>query len=92
MDRVTWDPEKDRLNQAKHGVGFAEASEILDDPLYRTRPDTLHSSSEARSISIGESRQGHLLTVVTARDPRGTMRIISARRATKRERHAYEGS
>ena len=90
MDHITWDREKDRLNQAKHGVTFAEAREAMADPLNRRWPDTAHSRLEPRSITIGEDRQQQLLLVVTAGDPGGTIRIISARRATKRERHAYE--
>ncbi len=90
MDRITWDPEKERLNQAKHAVSFVEAREAIADTLHRTWPDTAHSGPESRSLHIGETRGGQLLIVVTFEDPRGTIRIISARRATKRERHAYE--
>ena len=85
----TWDPEKARLNFAKHGVSFAEARVALNHPLARRWPDTGHSEGEERSIAMGFSPTGHLLLVVTSNGSDGKMRIISARRATKRERHVY---
>ena len=90
MDQPPWDPEKARLNFAKHGVSFEEARIALNHPLARRWPDTGHSDSEERSIVMGFSPTGHLLLIVTSPDSDGNMRIISARRATKRERHAYE--
>jgi uncharacterized DUF497 family protein len=49
-----------------------------------------HSDSEERSTVMGFSPTGHLLVIVTSPDSDGKMRITSARRATKRERHVYE--
>ena len=69
---------------------FDEARVALNHPLARRCPDTGHSDSEERSIVMGFSPTGHLLLIVTSPDSDGNMRIISARRATKRERHAYE--
>ncbi len=89
MDRPIWDPEKDRINRAKHGVTFEEARLVLLDPLTRRWPDLDHSGDEDRTIAIGTTLPGQLLVVVTSVED-GKMRIISARRATKRERHAYE--
>ena len=60
------------------------------DPRSRGWPDPEHSVGEPRSIVIGESISGRLLFVVVTADAEGKMRIISARRATKRERHVYE--
>jgi uncharacterized DUF497 family protein len=91
MDRPTWDPEKARLNFAKHGVTFEEARAALNHPLARQWPDAGHSDGEERSIVMGSSPTEQLLLIVTSPGPEGKMRIISARRATKRERHAYEG-
>jgi uncharacterized DUF497 family protein len=70
-------------------VLLALGAELLDE---RERIDrhTEHSLDEPRSIVIGESTRGWLLFVVVTTDAEGKMRIISARRATKRERHAYE--
>ena len=90
MDRVTWDPEKDRLNQAKHGIGFAEAALILPHRLTRRWPDLEHSHDEPRTISMGFTPAGQVVVIVTAVAFDGSIRIISARRATKRERHVYE--
>jgi uncharacterized DUF497 family protein len=90
VDRITWDPEKERQNWAKHGVSFAEAGEAILDPEFRMWPDTSHSREEARSIVVGKTNRLRLLTVVIVDDEQGTIRVISARRATKRERYAYE--
>ena len=84
-----WDEEKAAENLAKHGVSFAEASTVFADPLSRTIPDPLHSDEEDRFVILGESTSGHTLVVVhTYREE--NIRIISARRATPRERKDYE--
>jgi uncharacterized DUF497 family protein len=90
VDRPTWDPEKARQNLAKHGVSFEEAYSVLIHSLTRHWPDGTHSPAEERTISIGLTPTGHPLLVVTSHGSDGKMRIISARRATKRERHVYE--
>jgi uncharacterized protein len=85
----TWDPEKDAINRRKHGVGFREAASVLEDPLSTTYPDPAHSRGELRYVTIGRSRFGK--TVVVAHAERGdTIRIISARPATRQERRFYE--
>ena len=84
-----WDPQKDMSNQRKHGVAFSEAASALEDPLSTTFPDPAHSRAEQRYVTIGRSRFGR--TLVVAHTERGDMiRIISARRATRRERRFYE--
>ena len=90
VDGPTWDPQKARQNLAKHGVSFEEAYRVLIHSLTRHWPDGTHSPAEERTISIGLTPAGHLLLVVTSHESDGKMRIISARRATKRERHVYE--
>jgi len=90
VQRPPWDPHKERENRATHGVGFDEAEEAVLDRLSRSWRDSEHSDDEPRSIVIGESIRGRLLFVVVTTDTEGKMRIISARRATKRERHAYQ--
>jgi hypothetical protein len=83
-----WDPEKSVRNLAKHGVSFDEASTVFGDPLAGTIPDPRHSAQELRLVTIGHSTDGSLIVVVHAeRDSR--TRIISARRATRRERRRY---
>ncbi len=84
-----WDSRKARSNLAKHGVGFQEASTIFGDPLSLTIPNPEHSLSEKRYITVGRAFSGKLLVVVHTE--RGdNIRIISARRASRRERKFYE--
>jgi uncharacterized DUF497 family protein len=84
-----WDSRKARSNLAKHGVGFQEASTIFGDPLSLTIPDPEHSLSEERYITVGRAFSGKLLVVVHTE--RGdNICIVSARRASRRERKFYE--
>ena len=85
----TWDPAKDAVNQRKHAVGFREAASVLEDPLSTTYPDPAHSRGEQRYVTIGRSKLGRTLVVAHA-DRGDTIRIISARPATRRERRFYE--
>jgi uncharacterized DUF497 family protein len=83
----TWNIEKARGNLQKHGVAFADAVTALEDPLALTIPD--RARGEERFVTIGLAADGALLVV--AWSPRGTGgRILSARRATRRERRDYE--
>lgn len=85
-----WDKRKAKNNLSKHKVSFEEASTIFGDPLSITIDDPLHSSQdEQRFITIGLSYRGKILVVVHC-DKRDTIRIISARTATRKERKAYE--
>jgi hypothetical protein len=86
--RFEWNPNKAAGNLAKHGVSFEEAVTVFDDPLFMTVVDDEHSSDEERYITIGASRQNRLLLVAHT-DQDGLIRIISARRATLRERTFY---
>ena len=84
-----WDENKAKSNLAKHGVSFEEASTVFGDPLSLTIPDPAHSQAEDRSIIVGNSHRRKLLVVVHTE--RGdNVRIISARRASRRERKSYE--
>jgi uncharacterized DUF497 family protein len=84
-----WDLRKARSNLAKHGVGFEEATTIFGDALSLTIPDPDHSLMEARYVTMGRAFTGKLLVVVHTE--RGdNIRIISARRASRRERKFYE--
>jgi uncharacterized protein len=84
-----WDANKARTNLGKHGVSFEEATTVFGDPLSLTIPDPDHSQVEDRTIVLGQSHQQKLLVVVHTE--RGdSIRIISARRASKRERRCYE--
>ena len=84
-----WDLRKARSNFAKHGVGFEEASTIFSDPLSLTIPDPEHSETEERYVTMGTAFTGKLLVVVHT-DRGDNIRIISARRASRRERKGYE--
>jgi len=84
-----WDPRKDAANRRKHGVGFREAATVFGDPLATTFPDTDHSTSEHRFLTIGASVSGRLL-VVAHTESDDTIRVISARPVTWRERGFYE--
>ena len=82
-----WDPLKAVLNLRKHGVDFAEAVAVLEDPLALTRSDV--DSGEHRFVTLGRDVRGRI--VVVAWTQRGTKtRLISARLATRRERVNYE--
>ena len=85
----TWDPHKAAENQRKHRVDFREAATVLEDALSTTFPDPGHSRLERRYLTIGTSRHGRLL-VVAHTEVGEVVRIISARRATRRERRFYE--
>jgi uncharacterized protein len=87
--RITWDEAKEAANRRKHGVDFREAIEALQDPLGLSEPDVSHDLEQERWNTIAATRFGRLLRVTTA-ESGPTIRIISARRATARERHAYE--
>jgi uncharacterized DUF497 family protein len=82
-----WDEDKARVNASKHGITFDEAAEVLTDPHAAQESDL--RSAEPRLRVTGTSGRGRLLVVVVSEGGRRP-RIISARRATKRERHAYE--
>ena len=89
MSRFDWDQEKAERNYAKHGVTFNEAETIADDPFARSLRDETHSRWESRFVVMGYSARGRLLVVIVSEG--GPLpRIISARRATKRERHVHE--
>ncbi|WP_133511139.1 BrnT family toxin [Candidatus Thiosymbion oneisti] len=84
-----WNPQKADINSKKHGVSFEEASTVFGDTLSTTYPDPEHSVQEERYVIIGLSSGNRILVISHAY--RGeTIRIISARQATKREQNFYE--
>ena len=86
-----WDTQKCESNIKKHGVSFEEASSVFRDFLGLTIEDPLHSTGEARMVQIGTSHRNRLLVVVYT-ERRDNIRIITARKATKKERARYEGN
>lgn len=91
--RWSWDPTKDRINRRKHGIGFETALRVFADPFALSEMERLVEGEE-RWQTIGEVEG--LLTVLVAHtfreedDGTETVRIISARRATRQERKRYE--
>ncbi|OGO38102.1 MAG: hypothetical protein A2147_11240 [Chloroflexi bacterium RBG_16_57_8] len=83
-----WDSDKAKKNLQTHGASFEEASTTFGDPLSLTIHDPLHSEREERFVLIGYSYANRLLIVVhTERGDR--TRIVSARKATPKERNQY---
>jgi uncharacterized protein len=84
-----WNANKAAANLKKHGVAFEEAATVFADGLACIFDDDEHSQDEPREIIIGHSEKNRLVLVsFTERSDR--IRIISARRATKKERRDYE--
>ena len=79
--KYEWDENKAVKNLAKHGVSFAEAKTIFDDPMYVDFYDLDHSEDEERYLIVGESNRGRLL-IVSYTERRESIRIISAREVT----------
>ena len=87
--RFEWDPKKERQNIAKHGVSFREAKALFTSKVdFLEIYDAEHSDMEERFIAIGPLRRGLVLVVFTERSE-DTIRIISARWASKIERALY---
>lgn len=90
--RFEWDDNKSRVNRKKHGVSFEIAAEAFADPFCLTIPDRT-VQGEDRFWTIGRVENLVILVVVhTTRDQQGEeiTRIVSARKATPRERRFYE--
>jgi uncharacterized DUF497 family protein len=86
---VVWDLGKLASNLAKHGIRFADATVVFDDPLAVTVVDDESDPLERRHVTLGADAAGRILVVVYAW--RGDdIRLISARRAEPHEREAYE--
>lgn len=88
--RFSWDPRKAESNLRKHGVAFDEAITVFSDPLALIFDDMEHSEGEHREIIIGYSTLRRLILVCFVERAVDTIRIISARRATKDEIKDYE--
>ena len=88
-----WDPDKAKLNQRKHGVGFEQAATVFRDPRALSVFDDAHSQTEERWITLGVAAGGGLLVVhhtfeeMNANTVR--IRIFSSRKATKNEAGQY---
>ncbi|OGQ21512.1 MAG: hypothetical protein A3I05_03660 [Deltaproteobacteria bacterium RIFCSPLOWO2_02_FULL_44_10] len=82
---------KNKSNRSKHSIWFEEAQSVFDDPLSRVFLDNEHSDTEDRFIILGMSSASRLLIIVHCyRESDSVIRIISARKATKKEVQFYE--
>lgn len=84
-----WDEEKANENERKHQVSFHEGATIFHDPHIATMHDPDHSEDEDRYLGLGYSSQGRVL-VVCYTERGDNIRLISCRKATRRERKIYE--
>ena len=87
--RFEWDPDKAETNLETHGVSFEEASTVFGNPLAVTFYDPDHSDEEDRYLTFGESDANRLIAIVHT-DRNDSVRIISARETTRRERQQYD--
>ena len=87
--RFEWDPLKAEANLREHGVSFAEAVTVLEDDFALTREDPA-AVDEPRFVSLGLSDRAQLLVVVYTYKEPDAIRLISAWKANKRQRNAYE--
>lgn len=84
-----WDEEKNRSNQKKHGISFEEAATVFHDDDALLKYDEAHSLDEERFVMLGMSKANRMLVVCHCCRMGGVLRIISARKATRREESQY---
>ena len=84
---IEWDPAKAASNLKKHGISFEEASTVLLDPNALAQPDT--SSTEERWLLMGMSSEARLVTLVYTLRGEDRIRLVSARKATRKEAKHY---
>ncbi len=89
MVKFEWDENKNKLNRKKHGVWFEEAQQVFDDTNAILYFDKDHSDAEDRYILLGLS-SARLLVVIHVQINNKIIRLISARKTTKKEKVAYE--
>ena len=90
MLKFEWDESKNKKNIEKHGISFEEASSVFQDEDALILTDESHSQKEERFILIGFSYKANLLVVCHCyREKDSVIRIISARKAGKKEREQY---
>ena len=90
MLQFEWDESKNKNNRKKHGIWFDEAQQVFNDPLALRFFDSTHSEDEDRFLLIGESDPTRVLLVIFCERTHSVIRIIFARKATKKERSEYE--
>lgn len=91
LDEFVWDTAKNEANIKAHGIDFETATLVFDDPFLYEEYDVAHSDSEYRQRFVG-SINGLFIATVIAADQNGLVRIISARKACRKEVKIYEQS
>jgi uncharacterized protein len=85
-----WDPKKEKINVRKHGIGFEEAEGVFEDANAIDEYDDAHSSDEEHRFAIlGMSSRRLLFVVYTVRED-NSIRLISARKANRKQERFYE--
>jgi len=90
--KFEWDPNKELINIKKHGISFEQAAYVFADQFSLSMFDDEHSDQEERWVILGKSNNEMILLVVHTfrnRENEETVRIISARKATKNEKRVY---
>jgi len=91
--KYEWNEDKNKLNQEKHGISFEEAKEVFKDALQISKLDHRFNDFEERWITIGTTSKQKILVVANlffTEEGEEIIRIISARKANKKERESYE--
>lgn len=88
--RFDWDPDKDKINRAKHGLSLADSTELFKSGVdYLEIYDEGHSEHEDRFIAVGPIKRGVIVVAYTEREDE-VLRLLSARMATRNERRLFE--
>lgn len=87
--KFEWDDEKEKINIAKHGMDFTTAARVFKDEYRLEIYDDKHSDTEDRYITIGIIDNIAYVVMVVYTEREDAIRLISARKATKRERSKY---
>ena len=89
-----WDEDKNRENNKRHDISFEEAREVFDDPFHISIMDRRFDYFEERWITVGSSKSKRVIVIghlyFLKEDGEEVIRIITARKATKKEREQYE--
>lgn len=92
MVNFTWDQQKNKTNQKKHGISFEEAVTVFFDLNQLSIPDIEHSEFDERWVTIGTSKNTRILVVIhlsLTKHSARTIRVISARKANVKEQFLY---
>lgn len=91
MEKLTfeWDENKNRINQRKHGISFEEAQNVFYDERAILFDDPDHSEEEERFLIIGNTDDKICIVSHCYKDCKNTIRLISARKATQKEKAIY---